>query len=179
MRRDAGGPPAGEVAEKRGRHVFYIGLATDFDGTPATEGRVGAQAVPRDRAAAGPWAMSSNSSASSCRSSSTRAPAGREQGERARRSAGRDEHLAAQYRGHWRRRERSRLSRYASGLAVAVANALPMLKDNADVVTRAGRGQGVLEIMNAIARDAELLPPRADVALGGRDNREFRTMDHQ
>jgi hypothetical protein len=55
----------------------------------------------------------------------------------------------------------------ACGLAVAVANALPMLKDGADVVTKAARGEGVLEIMEAIAsRDAELLPPRAGIALG-------------
>ena len=55
----------------------------------------------------------------------------------------------------------------ACGCAVAVANALPMLKESADVVTKAARGQGVIEIMDAVSsRDTDLLPPRAGIALG-------------
>jgi hypothetical protein len=64
----------------------------------------------------------------------------------------------------------------ASGCAVAVANALPMLKENADIVTKGARGQGVVEIMDAICeRDAELLPPRAGIALG--ESADGRTIE--
>jgi len=47
----------------------------------------------------------------------------------------------------------------ACGCAVAVANALPMLKSRADIVTGGARGAGVVEIMNRICKcDALLLP---------------------
>ena len=44
----------------------------------------------------------------------------------------------------------------ASGYAVAVANALPSIKDQADLVTKGARGAGVTELMRGILeRDAE------------------------
>ena len=45
------------------------------------------------------------------------------------------------------------------GLAVAVANALPSLKEKADVVTAGARGTGVQELIDAIINDT--LPKRA------------------
>jgi HAD superfamily hydrolase (TIGR01484 family) len=36
------------------------------------------------------------------------------------------------------------------GVAVAVANALPMLKEHADLITRGARGQGVIELIERI-----------------------------
>jgi hydroxymethylpyrimidine pyrophosphatase-like HAD family hydrolase len=41
----------------------------------------------------------------------------------------------------------------ASGCAVAVANALPALKEHADIVTRAARGAGVTELIDRILAD--------------------------
>lgn len=54
------------------------------------------------------------------------------------------------------------------GCAVAVANALPMLKESADIVTHGARGAGVLEIIRDITgRDVDLLPSkRAGIAVG-------------
>jgi hydroxymethylpyrimidine pyrophosphatase-like HAD family hydrolase len=51
----------------------------------------------------------------------------------------------------------------ACGLGVAVANALPALKDTADLVTDGARGAGVMEILDRILRDD--LPARPS---GGR-----------
>jgi HAD superfamily hydrolase (TIGR01484 family) len=41
----------------------------------------------------------------------------------------------------------------ASGYAVAVANALPTIKNEADLVTKAARGAGVAELIEAVLRD--------------------------
>src|SRR6202021_167496 len=41
----------------------------------------------------------------------------------------------------------------ASGYAVAVANALPSIKDEADLVTKAARGAGVAELIEAVIKD--------------------------
>ena len=41
----------------------------------------------------------------------------------------------------------------ASGYAVAVANALPTIKDEADLVTKAARGAGVAELIEAVLKD--------------------------
>ena len=47
----------------------------------------------------------------------------------------------------------------ASGCAVAVANALPMLKETADFVTMGERGAGVIELMSLlIEKDAAVVP---------------------
>ena len=50
----------------------------------------------------------------------------------------------------------------ASGFAVAVANALPAVKDEADLVTKGARGDGVEELIHAILEhDIEAFPARA------------------
>jgi len=64
-------------------------------------------------------------------------------------------------------------------LAVAVQNALPLLKQRADLVTKAERGEGVTELIQEIlASDLARLAPaltRHDLVLGtGEDGREFR-----
>jgi hydroxymethylpyrimidine pyrophosphatase-like HAD family hydrolase len=41
----------------------------------------------------------------------------------------------------------------ASGYAVAVANALPTIKDEADLITKAARGAGVAELIEAVIKD--------------------------
>jgi hydroxymethylpyrimidine pyrophosphatase-like HAD family hydrolase len=41
----------------------------------------------------------------------------------------------------------------ASGYAVAVANALPTIKEEADLVTKAARGAGVVELIEAVIKD--------------------------
>jgi hypothetical protein len=41
----------------------------------------------------------------------------------------------------------------ASGYAVAVANALPAIKDEADLVTKGARGAGVVELIEAVLKD--------------------------
>src|SRR5262249_32290785 len=62
--------------------------------------------------------------------------------------------------------------------AVAVANALPTLKERADVVTRADHGAGVVELIEMlIADDVRELEPaltRHDVVFGRQDGREIR-----
>ncbi len=62
--------------------------------------------------------------------------------------------------------------------AVAVANALPTLKERADVVTKADHGAGVVELIEKlIADDLREFEPalaRHDVVLGHRDGREIR-----
>jgi hydroxymethylpyrimidine pyrophosphatase-like HAD family hydrolase len=56
------------------------------------------------------------------------------------------------------------------GLAVAVQNALPMLKGEADIVTAGARGAGVRELMERIvAEDGELAPVARHGILLGRD----------
>jgi hydroxymethylpyrimidine pyrophosphatase-like HAD family hydrolase len=42
---------------------------------------------------------------------------------------------------------------HASGYAVAVANALPTIKDEADLVTKGARGAGVAEVIDAVLKD--------------------------
>jgi HAD superfamily hydrolase (TIGR01484 family) len=62
------------------------------------------------------------------------------------------------------------------GLAVAVENALPVLKREADIVTTGSRGQGVRELMERIcAEDGELAPvARHGILLGhDRSGEEF------
>jgi len=57
----------------------------------------------------------------------------------------------------------------ASGFAVAVANALPMLKAGADLVTEARQGAGVVELIEAIlARDVDAfaVPERERIEIG-------------
>jgi HAD superfamily hydrolase (TIGR01484 family) len=60
--------------------------------------------------------------------------------------------------------------------AVAVANALPILKERADLVTRADRGAGVVELIDGLVDDdlASLAPRllRHAIALGTRDDGE-------
>ena len=47
------------------------------------------------------------------------------------------------------------------GVGVAVANALPMLKERADIVTEGARGDGVIELIDRIlATDLRDVPPR-------------------
>ena len=41
----------------------------------------------------------------------------------------------------------------ASGYAVAVANALPTIKDEADLITKGARGAGVVELIEAVLKD--------------------------
>ena len=47
----------------------------------------------------------------------------------------------------------------SSGYAVAVANALPAVKDEADLVTKGARGAGVAELITLIAQRASDGPP--------------------
>jgi HAD superfamily hydrolase (TIGR01484 family) len=48
----------------------------------------------------------------------------------------------------------------ACGCSAAVANALPMVKDTADIRLSAPRGAGVIELMNMVMRrDARIVPP--------------------
>jgi hypothetical protein len=48
------------------------------------------------------------------------------------------------------------------GIGVAVANALPMLKERADIVTTGARGDGVIELIDRIlATDLAEIPGRA------------------
>jgi phosphoglycolate phosphatase (TIGR01487 family) len=56
----------------------------------------------------------------------------------------------------------------ACGCAVAVANALPMLKETADFVTQGERGAGVVELMSLLAaKDAAIVPlARHGIAIG-------------
>jgi hydroxymethylpyrimidine pyrophosphatase-like HAD family hydrolase len=50
------------------------------------------------------------------------------------------------------------------GLGVAVANALPSLKDDADLVTRGARGAGVTELIDRLlAHELDDLTPQADL----------------
>jgi HAD superfamily hydrolase (TIGR01484 family) len=59
---------------------------------------------------------------------------------------------------------------HACGCAAAVANALPMVKESADVKLAADHGAGVVELMELIARDeARILPPARHGILIGRD----------
>jgi hydroxymethylpyrimidine pyrophosphatase-like HAD family hydrolase len=51
------------------------------------------------------------------------------------------------------------------GVAVAVANALPMLKEHADLITRGARGQGVIELIERIiTTDLKDVTPHARAA---------------
>lgn len=56
----------------------------------------------------------------------------------------------------------------ACGCSVAVANALPMLKERADIVTKGERGEGVIELLARIEQeDAALIKPgRHGIRLG-------------
>jgi hydroxymethylpyrimidine pyrophosphatase-like HAD family hydrolase len=57
------------------------------------------------------------------------------------------------------------------GLSVAVADALPSLKAEADVVMRGGAGAGVVELIEALLSDDAALtprPPRGEIAIGAR-----------
>jgi len=47
------------------------------------------------------------------------------------------------------------------GLSVAVADALPSVRDEADIVTRGGAGAGAVEIVEALLADDSALAPRA------------------
>jgi hydroxymethylpyrimidine pyrophosphatase-like HAD family hydrolase len=59
---------------------------------------------------------------------------------------------------------------HACGCAVAVANALPMLKQGADLVTRGARGTGTAELMERlVAEDAKILGPYRHGILIGKD----------
>lgn len=55
-----------------------------------------------------------------------------------------------------------------SGFSVAVANALPAVKDSADLTTRGARGEGVEELVDLLVEDEAALGPtaRAHVPLG-------------
>lgn len=56
------------------------------------------------------------------------------------------------------------------GLGVAVANALPMLKETADLVTAGARGAGVIELIDRlIADDASLAPAERHAVVAGSD----------
>ena len=56
---------------------------------------------------------------------------------------------------------------HACGLGVAVANALPSLKERADLVTRGARGDGVIEIIDRLLLDdLEGITPRAREDVG-------------
>ena len=55
----------------------------------------------------------------------------------------------------------------ACGVGVAVANALPSLKESADLVTRGARGDGVAEIIDRLLRDdLEGVTPRPRAEIG-------------
>jgi hypothetical protein len=60
----------------------------------------------------------------------------------------------------------------ASECGVAVANALPVLKDRADLVTRAARGEGVEELIDRLLADdlRSLVVPRHALLLGQRQD---------
>ena len=49
--------------------------------------------------------------------------------------------------------ENDRAFLQASGYAVAVANALPTIRDEADLITKAARGAGVAELIEAVIKD--------------------------
>ena len=56
------------------------------------------------------------------------------------------------------------------GVAVAVANALPTLKEHADLITRGARGQGVIELIERmIASDLKDVTPHARAAASSYD----------
>ena len=58
----------------------------------------------------------------------------------------------------------------ACGCSAAVANALPMVKDTADIRLKGARGAGVVELMEMISRkDARIVPPARHGILIGRD----------
>jgi hypothetical protein len=66
----------------------------------------------------------------------------------------------------------------ACGCAAAVANALPMLKETADIRLAGARGAGVAELVELICRDdARIIPPeRHGLAVGAlRDGRSAFT----
>jgi len=57
------------------------------------------------------------------------------------------------------------------GMAVAVADALPSLREEADIVTRGGAGAGTVEIAEALLADEDALAPRpgrAEIEIGKR-----------
>ena len=59
------------------------------------------------------------------------------------------------------------------GLAVAVADALPSVREEADIVTRGGAGAGAVEIIDALLKDDTALAPRAgrgEIAIGRRED---------
>ncbi|MER9799246.1 HAD family hydrolase [Mesorhizobium sp. M0142] len=61
----------------------------------------------------------------------------------------------------------------ACGFSVAVDNALPAVKDTADLVTRGARGKGVEELIaKVVERDRELVPNRDGILLGSDDGKE-------
>jgi hypothetical protein len=58
----------------------------------------------------------------------------------------------------------------ACGCAAAVANALPMVKQSADILLSADQGEGVIELVDLICqRDGAILPPKRHGLLVGRD----------
>ena len=70
----------------------------------------------------------------------------------------------------------------ACGCSVAVANALPMVKQEADIVTQGARGAGVIELIERIVTvDAGILPPHKNgIAVGkDRDGREVFLEPHR
>lgn len=61
----------------------------------------------------------------------------------------------------------------ACGFSVAVDNALPAVKDTADLVTRGARGKGVEELIaKVVERDRELVPSRDGIVLGSENGKE-------
>ncbi|MER8764047.1 MULTISPECIES: HAD family hydrolase [unclassified Mesorhizobium] len=61
----------------------------------------------------------------------------------------------------------------ACGFSVAVDNALPAVKDMADLVTRGARGKGVEELIaKVVERDRELVPSRDGIVLGSENGKE-------
>lgn len=61
------------------------------------------------------------------------------------------------------------------GCAVAVANALPSLKERADIVTSAARGQGVVELIERIIRNDLPAPRRLGIAAKSPAQRTLRS----
>jgi len=62
----------------------------------------------------------------------------------------------------------------ACGLAVAVANALPMLKESADIVLNAARGDGVCELIEKVIEDdGGLAPVKRHGIVLGRSNKGY------
>jgi hydroxymethylpyrimidine pyrophosphatase-like HAD family hydrolase len=60
----------------------------------------------------------------------------------------------------------------ACGCSVAVANALPMLKESADLVTRGARGAGVIELMERlVTKDAKIVRPHRHGIVVGKNAR--------